>query len=497
MILIVVILTLSLIIIQVNREQIQIFYTCLLIIFFSTALFGCTEYIREQFSDVLINNLKSQNEIQMNNWVYKSTYNFLLQYKSQSKFSIIRLLCLQSAVAIFYLGYNIIFKTQYICLDDENDNYNWCGTTYENESQYSNDHNQTKNLQESEKNDYCSNKIEIQGPVLILLGILCQIVSLIFIIYEILSIIQWIYLRFTLGSWPSYQQDTQNINIPQTIIQTKVFSIILFIYYFAKFIGLLWMRILGLTELQVILIISSYCYYFVIQISLIGLFFQFVFDYKVDNKLQYNDYQIYIDSILRMNYCEIRVFKFLLTICFIFTIIGMSLSQIQIDTSSDEIINLDLIIYYECGITQLIQLGLILIKYIIIPYFTDRNSRYLAQIHQEVQTQNVERLQINIQQQLSQERTNYIFININDQNNIPQYRSQLPILYINKNFIFKVKPKEQTDCAICLEKLIQNSNENPIIQLNCHISHIFHQQCIECWLIKFKKCPLCKAEFSL
>ena len=48
---------------------------------------------------------------------------------------------------------------------------------------------------------------------------------------------------------------------------------------------------------------------------------------------------------------------------------------------------------------------------------------------------------------------------------------------------------EIESCAICLESFTQ---EDKIIEMNCDKRHIFHEKCIEDWLMKKLECPLCK-----
>jgi len=47
-----------------------------------------------------------------------------------------------------------------------------------------------------------------------------------------------------------------------------------------------------------------------------------------------------------------------------------------------------------------------------------------------------------------------------------------------------------TDCSICLERLVSQNRQKPLIILSC--SHSFHKNCIEEWFVNSKKCPLCR-----
>ncbi|CAD8112940.1 unnamed protein product [Paramecium sonneborni] len=56
------------------------------------------------------------------------------------------------------------------------------------------------------------------------------------------------------------------------------------------------------------------------------------------------------------------------------------------------------------------------------------------------------------------------------------------------SFFLNQQQKEKEgiqNCAVCLEDVIENKS-----QLNC--SHIFHQDCINNWLILHRNCPICK-----
>lgn len=55
---------------------------------------------------------------------------------------------------------------------------------------------------------------------------------------------------------------------------------------------------------------------------------------------------------------------------------------------------------------------------------------------------------------------------------------------------FIMKRKYQEHCVICLEDM--NIGEHGRI-LKCN--HFYHSECIECWLMKSKECPICKEDF--
>ncbi|CAK57427.1 unnamed protein product (macronuclear) [Paramecium tetraurelia] len=488
MLLILATLIISIIAIIKNNEQQQVVYLGILLILLLTTLFGCMMYIKQQFSQLQTNNIRIQNEIQMNDWVYLSASYILFQFTTQSKFTLIRLTYLYCVVAIFLLTRNIQDKTYYACQDSKNDR------------PYETDH-----LDENQYYDDCvRDKIpaKFQGPMLYELGISCEIVFFTIIIYEGLSISQRIYLACQQCIWPSYQHDPQNQNIAQVTIQIIVFCFILLFNNLGKFIALLVIIILTPNASSYILISSNLFYHFFMIIFTLSLLYLFsagniisqIFienSYQNIRLLQFIDYQVLIDQILRRSNQQNKLFKLFLITSLIFTIVGISEFSNEME-KDDVIINYDIFLEYECGITQLIFLGLMLLKYLIIPFFTDQYTSNMIQVNQEGQIQNRQNQQIDVQQQQPHQRVNVDPIN-NVQNNLPQL---IPIQNVNKNFIFKVELKEKSDCTICLQQLTYNSQQNPIVQLKCHVSHIFHQQCIQNWLNYTKKCPICNTEFS-
>ena len=69
-----------------------------------------------------------------------------------------------------------------------------------------------------------------------------------------------------------------------------------------------------------------------------------------------------------------------------------------------------------------------------------------------------------------------------------------------KNQLRQAKPKvmnqakPRLDCAICQEEF---DEETPVIQMPCHIKHIFHGHCIRDWLNRQNSCPLCKQKLEV
>jgi Ring finger domain len=58
------------------------------------------------------------------------------------------------------------------------------------------------------------------------------------------------------------------------------------------------------------------------------------------------------------------------------------------------------------------------------------------------------------------------------------------------NILFS-QPNEGNECAICLNEF---GKDEQVVQLKCHPSHIFHENCIGDTIKKGKPlCPLCRA----
>ena len=65
-------------------------------------------------------------------------------------------------------------------------------------------------------------------------------------------------------------------------------------------------------------------------------------------------------------------------------------------------------------------------------------------------------------------------------------------LVTNENYDYSDNKFHIDYCVICLEKFKEKEN---LIKLNCF--HIFHKNCLDIWLEKNKKCPICKNEFVI
>ena len=49
-------------------------------------------------------------------------------------------------------------------------------------------------------------------------------------------------------------------------------------------------------------------------------------------------------------------------------------------------------------------------------------------------------------------------------------------------------------CVICL---VDFCEKDPIIELECHESHIFHAECLDEWIIRGnRECPVCRAPMT-
>ena len=59
--------------------------------------------------------------------------------------------------------------------------------------------------------------------------------------------------------------------------------------------------------------------------------------------------------------------------------------------------------------------------------------------------------------------------------------------------LIDLKEDEESDCVICLNKLLKDEKCRKI-QI---CGHIFHQDCIEKWLLRCKECPLCRKSIEI
>lgn len=63
---------------------------------------------------------------------------------------------------------------------------------------------------------------------------------------------------------------------------------------------------------------------------------------------------------------------------------------------------------------------------------------------------------------------------------------------MNRNSIIwqNIEEEEENECIICLEEY---QNDQKVIKLECHKSHMFHSECLREYVSKIKKdkCPIC------
>ena len=64
------------------------------------------------------------------------------------------------------------------------------------------------------------------------------------------------------------------------------------------------------------------------------------------------------------------------------------------------------------------------------------------------------------------------------------------ILFFTLFMINHIKTTEPNPCSICLEDL--SDRRLPLQQLPCHETHRFHQSCIQSWLVRDQRCPICR-----
>ena len=58
-----------------------------------------------------------------------------------------------------------------------------------------------------------------------------------------------------------------------------------------------------------------------------------------------------------------------------------------------------------------------------------------------------------------------------------------------KKPFMNLKDKHMVECAICL---LDYKDSDVILELKCDRRHYFHEQCINQWMERNPKCPLCK-----
>lgn len=67
-----------------------------------------------------------------------------------------------------------------------------------------------------------------------------------------------------------------------------------------------------------------------------------------------------------------------------------------------------------------------------------------------------------------------------------QRMSQTPPAKVDRWVFVRSLPRADGLCSICLD----DSDVEGLVQLPCHVDHIFHLECLERWLEKSKTCPL-------
>ncbi|CAD8083664.1 unnamed protein product [Paramecium primaurelia] len=477
MVLIVITLLISIVVANKYRQSQQLLLVGILLIPLLIVLFGCTLYILFQFSEAKERMNKIPQEKYLNRQMYQSSIKFLFFYTNQSKFTAIRLTYLYIVFAISILIQNLAFLSKDEYNDDED--YKDLDETNNNNN---NNNDDTINYQTRTQNN---------GNLLFPLIILCSILAFIFFIYEILKIALTIYFKCRNQSIPPYQYNDTNLNILKVIRWSKAFCGIFLVNNIGKMMILCTIFITPNSTSYIL--IGSNLYYHFFMATLVNALFN---EISAIQRPPQNDssifinHQILIDSKLKSMNTK-KVFQFLLLTSFIFTIIGTCIFRIEMDTQNG-IINFDIFIFYDCAITQLILLGLANLKYLIIPYFNKGNSNIIHQIQviEDQQQQTIENQQIRLSTEQAQ--LEMILRSQND-DNYDNSRNRPPFKKV-KNIDFIIQNEnEKSDCIICLQPMIFNLDD-PILQLNCHNTHIFHKKCITDWLIQNKKCPLCNTQ---
>ena len=96
-------------------------------------------------------------------------------------------------------------------------------------------------------------------------------------------------------------------------------------------------------------------------------------------------------------------------------------------------------------------------------------------------------IQNNYNNQKEEDYIRYPIFESTNSNNIPS-APPLPSINNQKN--------NEDECAICLDNIILNDIDDPIIELNC--KHIFHEKCLNEWMEQTQgnNCPLCRGNIN-
>eukprot|EP00826_Nyctotherus_ovalis_P043409 TRINITY_DN4568_c0_g2_i5.p1 TRINITY_DN4568_c0_g2~~TRINITY_DN4568_c0_g2_i5.p1 ORF type:complete len:353 (+),score=65.39 TRINITY_DN4568_c0_g2_i5:198-1256(+) len=76
--------------------------------------------------------------------------------------------------------------------------------------------------------------------------------------------------------------------------------------------------------------------------------------------------------------------------------------------------------------------------------------------------------------------------------NCPSYERKCRILQYQV-FKYTTKAFGDCECVVCLDKF---KEEEPAVLLECHVSHMFHENCIMEWLEKSLCCPICRKDVA-
>jgi hypothetical protein len=52
--------------------------------------------------------------------------------------------------------------------------------------------------------------------------------------------------------------------------------------------------------------------------------------------------------------------------------------------------------------------------------------------------------------------------------------------------------EEDLECTVCLETVLKTK----AVQAPCHSTHVFHIRCLDMWLTKSYRCPICRARIA-
>ena len=71
--------------------------------------------------------------------------------------------------------------------------------------------------------------------------------------------------------------------------------------------------------------------------------------------------------------------------------------------------------------------------------------------------------------------------------------AELPVIILPPSLEANGARLQGRSCAICIEEFVPGVR---VKALGCSATHVFHEECIDRWLIEMKACPLCAASLQ-